>query len=99
MQKVIVICGPTASGKTALSIELAKKIGGEVVSADSMQIYDEMSIGTNVNTIVCFACVAILLSIPIELKKYTISTIMYTTPIAIMVYKSLFVFSIFLSNE
>ena len=45
MQKVIVICGPTASGKTALSIELAKKIGGEVVSADSMQIYDEMSIG------------------------------------------------------
>ena len=34
MQKVIVICGPTASGKTALSIELAKKIGGEVVYAD-----------------------------------------------------------------
>lgn len=46
MQKVIVICGPTASGKTALSIELAKRIDGEVVSADSMQIYDEMSIGT-----------------------------------------------------
>lgn len=46
MQKVIVICGPTASGKTALSIELAKRINGEVVSADSMQIYDEMSIGT-----------------------------------------------------
>ena len=46
MQKVIVICGPTASGKTALSIELAKKIYGEIVSADSMQIYDEMSIGT-----------------------------------------------------
>ncbi len=46
MQKVIVICGPTASGKTALSIELAKKINGEIVSADSMQIYDEMDIGT-----------------------------------------------------
>ena len=46
MQKVIVICGPTASGKTALSIELAKKINGEIVSADSMQIYDEMEIGT-----------------------------------------------------
>lgn len=46
MQKVIVICGPTASGKTALSIELAKKVDGEIVSADSMQIYDEMSIGT-----------------------------------------------------
>ena len=36
--KVIVICGPTASGKTALSIELAKRIDGEVVSADSMHI-------------------------------------------------------------
>lgn len=46
MQKVIVICGPTASGKTALSIELAKKINGEIVSADSMQIYKEMNIGT-----------------------------------------------------
>ena len=46
MQKVVVICGPTASGKTALSIELAKRINGEIVSADSMQIYDEMNIGT-----------------------------------------------------
>lgn len=44
--KVIVICGPTASGKTALSIELAKKINGEIVSCDSMQIYKEMNIGT-----------------------------------------------------
>lgn len=45
-QKVIVICGPTASGKTALSIELAKKINGEIISADSMQIYKDMNIGT-----------------------------------------------------
>ena len=45
-EKVIVICGPTASGKTALSIELAKKINGEIVSADSMQIYKDMNIGT-----------------------------------------------------
>ncbi len=44
-QKVIVICGPTASGKTALSIELAKKINGEIISADSMQIYKDMDIG------------------------------------------------------
>ena len=44
--KVIVICGPTASGKTALSIELAKKINGEIISADSMQIYKDMNIGT-----------------------------------------------------
>ena len=46
MEKVIVICGPTASGKTALSIELAKKINGEIISCDSMQIYKEMNIGT-----------------------------------------------------
>ena len=44
--KVIVICGPTASGKTALGVELAKKIDGEVVSCDSMQIYKDMTIGT-----------------------------------------------------
>ena len=44
--KVIVICGPTASGKTSLSIELAKRINGEIVSCDSMQIYQEMNIGT-----------------------------------------------------
>lgn len=44
--KVIVICGPTASGKTALSIELAKRINGEIVSCDSMQIYKDMNIGT-----------------------------------------------------
>ncbi len=46
MQKVIVICGPTASGKTGLSIELAKKVNGEIVSCDSMQIYKDMTIGT-----------------------------------------------------
>ena len=44
--KVIVICGPTASGKTSLSIALAKKINGEIVSSDSMQIYKDMDIGT-----------------------------------------------------
>ncbi len=44
--KVVVIVGPTASGKTALSIELAKRIGGEIVSSDSMQIYKDMDIGT-----------------------------------------------------
>ena len=44
--KVIVIVGPTASGKTALSIELAKQINGEIVSCDSMQIYKDMNIGS-----------------------------------------------------
>lgn len=43
---VIVIFGPTASGKTRLSIKLAKEIGGEIISADSMQIYKFMDIGT-----------------------------------------------------
>ncbi len=46
MNKVIVICGPTASGKTKLGIKLAKKINGEIVSCDSMQIYKDMDIGT-----------------------------------------------------
>lgn len=46
MEKVIVIAGPTASGKTALAIELARSLGGEIVSADSMQIYRGMDIGT-----------------------------------------------------
>lgn len=44
--EVIVIVGPTASGKTALSIELAKCINGEIISSDSMQIYKDMNIGT-----------------------------------------------------
>lgn len=44
--KVAAIVGPTASGKTALSIELAKRLNGEIISCDSMQIYKEMNIGT-----------------------------------------------------
>ena len=44
--KVIVITGPTATGKTALGVALALNLGGEVVSADSMQIYRGMDIGT-----------------------------------------------------
>lgn len=44
--KLIVLTGPTAVGKTALSIQLAKRIGGEIVSADSMQVYKYMDIGS-----------------------------------------------------
>jgi len=44
--KVLVILGPTASGKTALAVDLAKQLGGEIVSADSRQIYQGMDIGT-----------------------------------------------------
>lgn len=43
---LVIITGPTASGKTALSIELAKQIGGEIISADSMQVYRHMDIGS-----------------------------------------------------
>ena len=46
-QKLIVLTGPTAVGKSKLSIELAKKIGGEIISADSMQVYKYMNIGTD----------------------------------------------------
>ena len=46
MNKIIVIAGPTASGKTSLSIKVCKTLGGEVVSADSMQIYKTLDIGT-----------------------------------------------------
>lgn len=43
---LIVLTGPTAVGKTALSIQLARRIGGEIISADSMQVYRHMDIGT-----------------------------------------------------
>ena len=43
---LIIVAGPTASGKTALAIELARHVGGEIVNADSMQIYKYMDIGT-----------------------------------------------------
>ncbi|OGZ00428.1 MAG: tRNA (adenosine(37)-N6)-dimethylallyltransferase MiaA [Candidatus Liptonbacteria bacterium RIFCSPLOWO2_01_FULL_52_25] len=45
-QKVIVVVGPTASGKSALAIRIAKKFNGEVISADSRQVYRGMDIGT-----------------------------------------------------
>ncbi len=51
MNNIICIAGPTASGKTALSIALAKELGGEVVSCDSMQVYKYMDIGTAKPTI------------------------------------------------
>ena len=44
--KIVVICGPTASGKTALGIQVAQQANGEIISSDSMQIYKDMDIGT-----------------------------------------------------
>ena len=50
-EKIIAVCGPTASGKTALSIRLAQRLCGEIVSMDSMQIYRGMCIGTAAPTV------------------------------------------------
>ncbi len=46
MKKVLVIAGPTGVGKTALSIHLAQRFQGEIISGDSMQIYRGLDIGT-----------------------------------------------------
>ena len=46
MNSIICIAGPTASGKTALAVQLAKELNGEVISCDSMQVYRRMDIGT-----------------------------------------------------
>ena len=43
-RKIILLSGPTASGKSKLAIQLAKKIKGEIINADSMQVYNEFSI-------------------------------------------------------
>ena len=44
--KIVLICGPTALGKTSIAIDLARAFGAEIVGADSMQIYRYMDIGT-----------------------------------------------------
>ena len=46
MKKIIIICGPTGIGKTSFAIKIAQLFNGEIVSADSMQIYKYMDIGT-----------------------------------------------------
>ena len=45
-KKVICIVGPTASGKTSLSVKLARRLNTEIISADSMQIYKKINVGT-----------------------------------------------------
>ncbi|MDD3679602.1 MAG: tRNA (adenosine(37)-N6)-dimethylallyltransferase MiaA [Candidatus Shapirobacteria bacterium] len=46
MRKLLIVCGPTATGKTSLAIKLAKKFGGQLVNVDSRQVYRGMNIGT-----------------------------------------------------
>ena len=55
--KVVIICGPTATGKTSTAIELAGIVGGEIIGADSMQVYRYMDIGTTKPTAYEQACV------------------------------------------
>ncbi|SDB30595.1 tRNA (adenosine(37)-N6)-dimethylallyltransferase MiaA [Butyrivibrio sp. INlla16] len=47
MKRLVILTGPTAVGKTKISLELAKQLGGEIISADSMQVYKDMNIGTD----------------------------------------------------
>ena len=51
MKKVIVIVGPTAVGKSEFAIELAKKLSGEIISGDSIQVYEGLDIGSGKVTI------------------------------------------------
>ena len=46
LRKIIVVCGPTGSGKTATAINIAEKFGGEIISADSVAIYKGLDIGS-----------------------------------------------------
>lgn len=46
MNKIVVIAGPTASGKSRIGVDLARKFNGEIISCDSMQVYKYMDIGT-----------------------------------------------------
>ena len=46
MRKVLVVAGPTASGKSALAVECALKFNGEVINGDSQQVYRQLNIGT-----------------------------------------------------
>ncbi|MGO3017899.1 MAG: isopentenyl transferase family protein, partial [Anaerococcus sp.] len=47
IDKVVFITGPTASGKSSLAVQVAKKLNTEIISCDSQQIYKDMNIGTN----------------------------------------------------
>ncbi len=77
--KLIVISGPTASGKTGLAIELAKALNGEIVSADSMQLYKLMDIGTAKPTVEELA----------EAKHYLIDEIMPDEEMSIATFKDI----------
>ena len=70
LRDILVVAGPTASGKTAVGIELAQRLNGEIVSADARQIYRFMEIGTAKPTAEERAAarqiISLILSIPIK---------------------------------
>lgn len=55
--KIIIVTGPTAVGKTKIGLELAKRLGGEVISADSVQVYTGLDIGSD-KVYMCGLCIA-----------------------------------------
>jgi len=69
-EKVIIIGGPTESGKTALSISIAKKFNGELINADSRQIYKYLNIGTNKGEIYEYNNISFIDNIPIHLVNF-----------------------------
>ena len=58
VSKLLIICGPTATGKTNLAIQLARILDGEILSADSRQVYKGMDIGTGKEIPANFECYA-----------------------------------------
>lgn len=72
MKKLLVVCGPTGTGKTALALGLAKKFDGELVSADSRQIYKGMDIGTGKEVGDGFVVRGLWFVVSIEGKKYKV---------------------------
>ncbi len=73
-QKLVVILGPTASGKSALGVKLAKKFGGEIISADSRQIYKKLNIGSGKITKQEMAGIPhYLLDVALPKNKFTVS--------------------------
>lgn len=70
MKKIVFIGGPTASGKTSIAVHLAKKFKGEIINADSRQIYKHLDIGTNKDGIISSESGNLIENIPIHLVSF-----------------------------
>ena len=78
-KKIVIICGPTASGKTSLAIKIAKQFNGEIISADSLAIYKKLDIGTAKPT----------LSEQAEVKHHLIDVVEPTSKFSVSDYEEL----------